>query len=273
MSGERDYVLGTHDEEIERLGLQHRVWRPRASEAWRDAGFSTGQTLLDIGCGPGFASLDLAEIVGAAGRVVAIDRSRRFLDRLESVANQRGLTQLATHEIDLDEGLLPLVQADGAWARWVFAFVRRPRDLMTRVAQSLRPGGVFVCHEYFDYRTWRLAPRCPEMEEFVELVMKAWRSSGGEPDIALEMPQWLGELGFEMRSVRPIVEIVSPSSYVWQWPQSFIDVGLKRLLELKVIEPQRAQQILEAISRWQGRPHNLCITPAVCEMIAVKKTG
>ncbi len=26
---DRDYVLGTHDEELERLGLQHRVWRPR----------------------------------------------------------------------------------------------------------------------------------------------------------------------------------------------------------------------------------------------------
>ena len=27
---ERDYVLGTHDDEIYRLGFQHRVWRPRA---------------------------------------------------------------------------------------------------------------------------------------------------------------------------------------------------------------------------------------------------
>ena len=79
MSTERDYVLGTHDEEIERLGLQHRVWQPRVSDAWRRAGFTTGQTLLDLGCGPGYATLDLAGIVGPAGRVIGIDRSRRFL--------------------------------------------------------------------------------------------------------------------------------------------------------------------------------------------------
>jgi len=66
---ERDYVLGTHHEEIARLRLQHRVWRARVLEAWRGAGFAPGHTLLDIGCGPGYAALDLAEIVGPGGRI------------------------------------------------------------------------------------------------------------------------------------------------------------------------------------------------------------
>ena len=107
MSSERDYVLGTHDEEIARLGLQHRLWRPRALEAWRRAGFTAGQTILDVGCGPGYASLDLAEIVGRSGRVLAVDRSRRFLDALEAVRRERGLDQIETHEQDLDAGELP----------------------------------------------------------------------------------------------------------------------------------------------------------------------
>src|SRR6266513_624084 len=55
-AAERDYVLGTHDDEVARLGLQHRVWRPRALDAWRRAQFTRGQTILDIGCGPGYAS-------------------------------------------------------------------------------------------------------------------------------------------------------------------------------------------------------------------------
>ena len=38
MSEERDYLLGTHDAEVQRLGLQHRVWRPRVLDAWRRAG-------------------------------------------------------------------------------------------------------------------------------------------------------------------------------------------------------------------------------------------
>src|SRR6516164_179843 len=52
MATEKDYVLGTHDEEIERLGLQNRVWLSRAADAWHRAGFDHGQTLLDLGCGP-----------------------------------------------------------------------------------------------------------------------------------------------------------------------------------------------------------------------------
>ena len=79
-----DYVLGTHDEEIARLGLQHRAWQSRALAAWRKADFGSGQTVLDVGCGPGFATLDLAEVVGRDGRVLAIDKSERFLDYLEA---------------------------------------------------------------------------------------------------------------------------------------------------------------------------------------------
>jgi len=67
MKQEKDYILGTHDDEVERLGLQHRVWRPRASDAWRRAGFTTGWKILDIGSGPGLATVDLAQIVGPTG--------------------------------------------------------------------------------------------------------------------------------------------------------------------------------------------------------------
>jgi ubiquinone/menaquinone biosynthesis C-methylase UbiE len=76
---EKEYVLGTGDEELARLGLQHRAWRLRALAAWRAAEIGPGQTVLDVGCGPGYASLDLAEMVGPCGRVVALDKSERFL--------------------------------------------------------------------------------------------------------------------------------------------------------------------------------------------------
>src|SRR4051812_47686652 len=95
---ERDYVLGTHDEEIERLGLQHNVWRPRALAAWQRAGFTTGQTLIDVGCGPGYATLDLAELVGRDGHVIAVDRSRRFLDAFETRRRSRAVDHVTVIE-------------------------------------------------------------------------------------------------------------------------------------------------------------------------------
>ena len=268
---EKDYVLGTHDDEIERLGLQHRVWRPRVLDAWWRAGFTTGQTILDVGSGPGHATIDLAEIVGRAGRVVAVDRSRRFLDFLEATRRSRGLSNIETAEIDLDEADLPSVAADGAWSRWVLAFVRRPRALLGRVAQVLKPGGVLVLHEYIDYATWRLAPRSAEFEEFVEVVMRSWRDSGGEPDVGLDIPRWLEESGFEIRSLRPIIDVVHPADFIWQWPKAFVEVGLRRLVDLGHLSPERASAIAQAFATSESAPHTRMITPAVLEVVAVLK--
>jgi SAM-dependent methyltransferase len=268
---ERDYVLGTHDEEIERLALQHRVWRARALEAWRRAGVTIGQTVLDIGCGPGFAALDLAEIVGPTGRVEALDRSRRFLDTLEAMRRRRGLDQITAHELDLDQDRLPAVRADVAWSRWVFAFVKRPRDLLGRVAQALKPGGAIVMHEYVHYGTWRMTPRSADFERFVQTVMDSWRASGGEPDIGLDLPRWLEELGFEIRSLIPIIDIVDPSNFMWQWPRAFVDVGLRRLVELGDLTEQQAHAVTRAFADGEATPGTRIVTPAVLEIVAVRR--
>ena len=271
MADEKDYVLGTHDEEIARLGLQHRVWRPRVLDAWRRAGFTLGQTILDVGCGPGHATLDLAEIVGPRGRVVAVDRSRRFLDTLAAAGRERALGGIETREQDLDLADLPSVGADAVWARWVAAFVRDPRALVGRIARALKPGGVFVSHEYFDYRTWRLLPRSEEFERFVVQVMEVWRQSGGEPDIGLDLPRWLGEEGFEIRSIRPIVDVVSPASFVWHWPRTFVEVGLRRLVDLGRLTRDEAEAVQEIFAARSADPTTLMVTPAVLETIAVRK--
>ncbi len=268
---EKDYVLGTHDEEVARLGLQHRIWRPRVLDAWKRAGFSAGQTLLDVGCGPGWASLDLAEILGPGGKVHAVDRSRRFLEVLDAERSRRGIDNLVTHEIDLDANPLPDLRADGAWARWVFAFVKRPRDVLGRLREALRPGGSVVLHEYFDYAAWRMAPRVGELEEFVRVVMESWRAQGGEPDVGLDLPRWLTESGFEVRQMRTHVDLVSPADPIWQWPRSFIEVGLRRLVDLGSLPARRAVEIAAAVADAERNPATLMVTPAVVEIVAVRR--
>ncbi len=268
---EKDYILGTHDEEIARLGLQHRVWKPRVLDAWSRAGFSAGHVLLDVGCGPGWASLDMAAIVGPGGRVHAVDRSRRFLEALEAERSRSGIGNLLTHEIDLDTGPLPDLRADGAWARWVFAFVKRPRDLAGRLREALRPGGSVVLHEYFDYAAWRMAPRVAELEEFVTAVMESWRAQGGEPDVGLDLPGWLTESGFDVRDLRTHVSLVSPADPIWQWPRSFVEVGLSRLVDLGFLPAGRAGEIAAAVAAAERNPATLMVTPAVVEILAVRR--
>lgn len=274
MTQDRDYVLGTHDEEIERLGLQHRVWRPKASDAWQRAGFSVGQTLLDVGCGPGYATLDLAEIVGPGGRVVGVDRSRRFLNHLEGQFELRGIRNVETVEMDLDDARLAErlpANMDGAWCRWVYAFVQNPKELLARVAGALRPGGTIVIHEYFDYSTWRLIPPSPAQELFVGKVMETWRATGGEVEIGTSIPQWLGELDFSIRSVRPLIEIVGPADYFWKWPKAFVDVGVERMRELGSLTAGDADAVRQALADAERDPRSLMVTPGVIEIIAARR--
>jgi len=144
---ERDYVLGTETDEIERLGLQHRVWRPRMLDAFRRAGIGPGKTVLDIGCGPGWASVDLAELVGPAGRVIAIERSARFLAHLADQAAARGLFNIEIREQDVADEPLGAAMADALWCRWVLCFLPVPRSTIGHIARALKPGGTAVFHE------------------------------------------------------------------------------------------------------------------------------
>ena len=271
MASRKDYVLGTHDEEIERLGLQHRAWRQRALDAWRSAGIGPGHTVLDVGCGPGYASLDIAALVGPSGRILAIDKSERFLRALDATCRERGVDNITAYSADLDDGEFPDVIADRAWCRWVLAFVKDPRAVLARMAGALAPNGVMVLHEYFDYSTWRAAPRCSELEEFVSAVMASWRDNGGEPDIALWLPRWLEELGFELRSARPIIDVVQPDHLSWTWMASFVKVGRRRLVDLGYLSPSRAESIWQAFVTLQATPGARMITPGVLEIVAARQ--
>src|SRR5436309_12083039 len=98
MATDRDYILGTHEEELARLGLQHRVWRPVALDCWQRAGITVGRRVLDVGAGPGYAAVDLAEIVGPTGEVVALERSQNFIRSMENSCRARSLTNVKSHE-------------------------------------------------------------------------------------------------------------------------------------------------------------------------------
>ena len=271
MDTEREYVLGTHDDEIERLALQHRVWRTQMLDAWRRAGFACGQTIIDIGSGSGNATLDLAEIVGSGGRVIALDKSRRFLDVVASRARDANLTNVSTHELDLDRDPLPEITADGAWDRWVISFLDHPAEFIARMAKLLKPGAAFVIHEYFDYATWRSVPPTREIEEFVIAVMRTWRESGGEPDLGLQLPTWLSESGFEVRELRPIVEATTPYEPKWEWLAAFIENGRRRMESLGTLSIGQSQSIGEALTRLAADPQARMITPGLFEIIAVRR--
>ena len=115
-------------------------------------------------------------------------------------------------------------------------------------------------------------PRCPELEEFVNAVMASWRDNGGEPDIALSLPRWLEELSLEIRSARPLIDVVQPDHLSWKWLASFVEVGRQSPRRVRISIPQRAaESIWQAFTQLQATTGAHMITPGVLEIVAARR--
>jgi SAM-dependent methyltransferase len=270
MSTKDGYVLGTHDGEIARLGLQHQVWRGHMLDAWMRAGMTKGSRVIDFGAGPGYASFDAAEIVGAHGEVVGVERSAHFLSFARRQIERRESSCVRFLERDLVEDTLELSGFDLAWCRWVASFVANPRTLVRRIAACLRSGGRAVFHEYQSYATWRCIPTSKLIDDFVAEVMSSWRAAGGEPDIAPALIALLIEAGFKLIEVRPLIFAVRPSHFMWEWPTAFGLSNSQRLADLKQVRQEWSDAVHSEFAALSTNPNAIMITPMVLEIIAEK---
>ena len=270
MSEDRSYVIGTQPAEIERLGVQHRVWRSSVLDFWRLGGVTEGMTVIDAGCGPGHATLDLAEIVGPTGRVIALERSRRFLDALKERALQRDVANILTIETDLADFDWASVSADHIWCRWALAFVAEPALIVRGMARALKPGGAALFHEYYDYASWRLAPRSTPFESYVAKIIARWRASGGEPDIALALPAMIRDAGLKMESARPVVFAATMDNFVSRWPMSFAREYLPSMVDSGDVSAVEGAAIARILLDTEADPNALVITPGVLQIVARK---
>jgi SAM-dependent methyltransferase len=267
---DRDYVLGTHDEELARLGLQHRVWRPVVLDCWQRAGITVGKRVLDVGAGPGYATVDLAEIVGPTGEIVALERSENFIRAMEQACRARSLANVKIHQLDLMTDGLPKGNYDFSWCRWVMSFVNDPALFIRKLSDVMRSGSLAIFHEYGHYETWHFFPRLVHQERFREHVIATWRESGGEPDGAVALATLLPANGFTIRSARPHLFCVRPTEYMWQWPATFIETYLPRLIEMGRIDQQFADKVRADLTGAEKNPNALMITPLVLEIVAEK---
>lgn len=269
-SDEKPYVLGTGDDELARLGLQHQLWLEQAASAWERARFNPGHALLDVGCGPGHATFDLSRRVGHAGSILAVDRSERFIRHLRDQARARGVTNISAAIADVESLDLAAATLDGAYARWVLCFVARPDQVLAGVAHGLKPGRPLVVQDYFRYESITIAPTCPVFEKVFHAVAQSWRLQGGNPDIGQILPKLMTRAGFEVTEIRPLVRTARPGSLLWNWPDSFFRMHLNPLVEMGLIDPSDSGDFLREWEQRCGDPSSVFLTPPMVEVIGVK---
>lgn len=263
------YILGTEREELHRLGLQHQVWSSEARQGWKLAEFSAGQTLLDLGCGPGFCTTEMAYLVGATGKVIGIDKSKTFIDFLAQNAQLHGL-QMDLQHCDFNDMQLQEESLDGAFSRWALAWINNPEEIIGKVSMALRPGGAFVAQEYYDWSLFQTEPALPNLNTGIAAALKSFKSSDGEIDIGKSLPELFYNNGLEVINIRPMSKLATPDDLTWHWPKSFLKIYLPKVAEMGYISEKQVSDALDELEGLEDIPGATIMCPQMVEVIGIK---
>jgi SAM-dependent methyltransferase len=271
---EREYVLGTGLDELARLAQQHRLWSDTAHQAWQRAEIRPGQRVLDVGCGPGFASFDLAQLVTSSGAVVGVDESATFVQHANEQARARAMPWLTARVGDVQRlgtvltGERPF---DLAYARWVLCFVRDPGAVLQGIAAALRPGGRVVIHDYFNYGAMTMAPRRRSHDLAVAATMRSWREQGGDPDVVARLPGLLAAAGFQLVHLQPHLRVARGRDAMFAWPDTWWRTFAPKLVQKGLLAQADCDQLLADLALMRASDTDFIECPTVYELVAVRE--
>jgi SAM-dependent methyltransferase len=138
------------DQQIEPLGREaQRVLAPADAEQ-----------VLDIGCGCGQTTVELAARVGSRGRVVGVDISRPMLEVARRRPMPPGVRRPEFHEVDAESGPLERAIFDAAFSRFGVMFFEDPVAAFRNIRASLKSQGrlAFVSWRPLQDNAWMRVP-------------------------------------------------------------------------------------------------------------------
>ncbi|MEU3017807.1 methyltransferase domain-containing protein [Nocardiopsis sp. NPDC007018] len=244
-----------------------------SSYLWRDAENSApyalsevrpGRSLLDVGCGPGSITADLARRV-APGRVTAVDASAEAVERASAHAEEAGVDNVDfvvgdVHALDLPDDTFDVVHA-----HQVLQHVGDPVRALAEMGRVARPGGVVAACDS-DYSAMHWYPNLPELDAWMALYQRVARANGGEPDAGRHLLAWAHAAGFtEVSHVAEVWNHSDPERRAWwggMWSRRILESTMGRDA---VGRGMASQDDLEWISagwrRWSEHPDGVFVIP------------
>ena len=198
------YVIRGGVEGRERLRVLARVMRASTDSLFERLGIGDGLMCLDVGCGGGDVSLELAQRVAPRGKVVGvdIDETKLHLARREAAARGVRNVEFLARDIRTDDAHSLF---DVVYARFLLTHLDDPARVIAAFYKHLRPGGLVIVED-MDGSGCFTYPESAAFLRFRELYFAVVRRRGGDPDIGPRLPVLLADGGFEqveMNVVQP----------------------------------------------------------------------
>jgi ubiquinone/menaquinone biosynthesis C-methylase UbiE len=257
-SAEDTYTHGHHESV-----LRSHQWRTADnSAAYLLPHLRAGQRVLDVGCGPGTITVDLASHV-APGLVVGIDREPSVLVEAERLARARHGTNVTfapgdVYALDFDDNSFDVVHA-----HQVLQHLTSPVAALREIRRVLAPGGLLAVRDS-DYGAFVWTPPDPRLERWVDLYHQVTARNDAEADAGRYLPGWVRAAGYTDRAVTSSTwTFADQESRAW-WGGLWADrVLLSAFAEQAVRYGLTARDELEWIAagwrEWIAKPDGLFI--------------
>lgn len=260
-SADERYTHGHHESV-----LRSHTWRTvENSAAYLVPHLAPGLSLLDVGCGPGTITVDLAERL-APGRVVGIDASTDIVAQATALAEKNGVDNVEfraedVYALPFDDDTFDIVHA-----HQVLQHLGDPVAALREMRRVAKPGGLIAVRDV-DYRGTIWAPENAGLDHWMTVYQLVARGNGGEPDAGRHLKGWALEAGLtDVVSTASIWCFASDEERAW-WGDSWAARALESRFYGDAIEKEAATDLeLQAIARawttwrdaadgWLAMPH------------------
>jgi ubiquinone/menaquinone biosynthesis C-methylase UbiE len=216
MSRPPDTYTHGHHESV----LRSHKWRTAEnSAAYLLPHLRPGMRLLDVGCGPGTITIDLARLV-APGQIIGLDRVEEPLESALTDAASAGVDNITfqtgdAYALPFDDDSFDVVHA-----HQVLQHLTDPVAALVEMRRVTRPGGLVAARDA-DYGAFTWWPPVPGLDEWSALYHEVARSNGAEPDAGRRLLAWAHAAGFtDVTATASVWCFSSPADRQW-WSQSW----------------------------------------------------
>ena len=195
--------------------LRSHQWRTVENSAGYllDA-FVPGARVLDVGCGPGTITVDIAQRV-APGHVLGLDRAEEVLEPARVAARDAGVDNVEFAVGDVYALDLPDASFDVVHAHQVLQHLTDPVAALREMRRVCTPGGVVAARDS-DYATFTWWPEDPRLTRWIELYHDVARSNDAEPDAGRRLLAWAHEAGLsDVDATASVWCFATPEDRAW----------------------------------------------------------